>query len=133
MPKTKMIKTFEEACALQGYCTVEEIPFAEPKNGRQKAANAFAKLTVIAEALNESWVPDWDNWNESKYYPWFNMRSESAGGSGLGFSFHDIAYVYSGTCVGSRLVFKSRALAEYAGKQFTDIYRDLMVIEKEGN
>lgn len=121
------IKSFEEACAVLGLNPADEIPFAEPKNGNQKAVNAAAKLFILASALNGEWVADWDNWDQGKYYPWFDMRSTAAGGSGF-----SCFVCYSGrvfSIVGSRLVFKDRKTAEYAGKQFLDIYRDLMIIE----
>jgi hypothetical protein len=128
MKITEKVKSFEDACQLQGLDAAVEIPFAEPKNDRQKALNAFAKLAIITPALNEDWVPNWDNRNEYKYSPWFDMRSESAGGSGLGFSFCDFAFDLSHTYVGSRLVFKSRELARYAGTQFVQIYKDMMTL-----
>lgn len=129
---TDQIKSFEDACTALNLNSAEEIPFAQPKNRDQKAVNAAAKIFIIAKALNERWVPDWYNWDEYKYYPWFDMSPEkddeeetAVGGSG--FSFVDCD---SGdSSVGSRLVFKTRDLARYAGTQFLDIYRDLMIIE----
>lgn len=128
------IKTFDDACAALGLNPFEEIPFAEPKNDNQKAVNAAAKLFIIANALNGDWKPNWYNWDEYKYFPWFDLSPEKqdddegpAGGSG--FSYYGYFCVYSYSGVGSRLVFKTRDLAEYAGKQFLDIYRDLMIIE----
>lgn len=35
---------------------------------------------------------------------------------------------YSNTNYGSRLAFKTEELAEYAGKQFIEIYRDFMIV-----
>jgi len=48
----------------------------------------------------------------------------------LGFSSYDYFYDDTSSIVGARLVFKTRALAEFAGKTFTDVYRGFMVIEK---
>jgi hypothetical protein len=91
----------------------------------RESALAHHQMTIIARVLNEDWTPDWDNGNEYKYYPYFIW-----GGSGLGFSFHDHGYVLSSTLVGSRLVFKSRELARFAGTQFTEIYKEFMVIDQ---
>ncbi|MDV3666346.1 hypothetical protein CMU51_20050 [Elizabethkingia anophelis] len=79
---------------------------------------AYKQLKLIVSALNEGWVPDWDNSNQCKYYAWFRM-----GSSGSGFSFGGYGYDFSGSHVGSRLCFKNRDLAEYAGKQFLTIYQ----------
>lgn len=122
MSITKKIKSFEDACEQLGVNPEEVIAFKEPKFGFQKAANSAAKLTVIAEALNEGWVPDWDDHNQWKYYPWFRM-------AGSGFAFTDFVRACTYSDDGSRLVFKSAELAEYAGNQFSDIYHEFMVIE----
>ena len=85
---------------------------------------AHYKLCVIAEALNEGWKPDWSNWNQYKYYPWFEMGSPS----GVGFSYDGYGNWASLSIVGSRLCFKSRELATYAGKQFEELYKEYFVL-----
>ena len=122
----KQIKTFEEACkALKIEAVLPDVSMIPEKE--QKAIIAHYKLTVIARALNEGWFPDWDNDDEYKYYPWFNMDDS---GAPLGFSFNAYDYDYTGTSVGARLCYKSSELARYAGKTFEDLYREYMVIEK---
>lgn len=81
----------------------------------------YRLVKLIAKVLNEGWVPDWKDTNQYKYYPWFEVKS----GSGLAFS--DYVYWLTLTDVGSRLCFKSRELAEYAGKQFIDIYNKFLI------
>lgn len=76
---------------------------------------------LLAKSLNEGWTPDWDDSGEYKYYPWFKMGSS-------GFRFHDYDCWHSYSNVGSRLCFKSHDLAEYAGKQFTQLYKQFMII-----
>lgn len=80
-------------------------------------------VIVITKALNEGWVPNWSNSNEVKYAIWFEMRGSS------GFRFHDYDSWTSTSDVGSRLCFKSRELAEYAGKKFQDLYENFMTIK----
>jgi len=132
MSITTKIKSFEDACAALGLDPQQEIPYPQPASGRQRGINASAKLFIIAEALNEGWKPNWYNWDEYKYYPWFDLSTEKkrendgpAGGSG--FSFHGYVFVRSGSRVGSRLVFRTRELAEFAGKQFIDIYNTIQL------
>lgn len=121
------IKTFEDACAKLNILP-EEFKITYPDSLTHplgKALVAHAKLVIIAQALNDGWVPDWSN-GDWKYYPWFKFNDASAVG---GFSFigYDNAHSYSP--VGSRLCYKSREIAEYAGTQFLDLYRDYMVIQ----
>jgi hypothetical protein len=115
---TDRIKTIEDALSLKGI-TREDVV----SNNDTPDEAAYKLLKVVAEVLNEGWTPDWTNNDQYKYYPWFDMHS----GSGLSF------YVYDGrsssSCVGSRLFFKSRQLAEYAGKQFIDLYKDFFIIK----
>ena len=86
---------------------------------------AYVKLKLIVKALNEGWTPDWENGKWDKYFPWFTMGSPS----GVGFSCHGYDDWLSHSTVGSRLCFKSRELAEYAGKQFTEIYKDFFTLK----
>jgi len=83
---------------------------------------AHQKAVVLTKAFNEGWVPDWDNNNQVKYFPWFEMGGSS------GFRYDDCAYWRSLSRVGSRLCFKSGKLAEHAGKKFTTVYKQFMLI-----
>lgn len=121
------ITTFTEACKVLNLDPEKVLPdvsaFPPP---HQAALTAAGKLFIIAEALNEGWKPDWTN-DDYKYYPWFDLeKDEDNNPSGFRLDYVDCHYSLS--CVGSRLCFKSRELAEYAGTQFTDLYRDLMVL-----
>jgi hypothetical protein len=84
---------------------------------------AYGKLKLIAEALNEGWVPDWKDGNQKKFVPHFNTLSPS------GFAFFSTSYRYSYPSAGyaSRLCFKSDELAKYAGIQFLKLYKDFIL------
>ena len=87
---------------------------------------AYVKLKLIAKALNEGWTPDWSNGEWDKWYPWFKMDDSSSAGR---FSFDGAVDRYSYSVVGSRLCFKSKDLATYAGTQFLDIYKDFFTVK----
>ena len=116
----KDIKSFEDACQDQGVEPEEVIPFAVATTADQKSINAYAKLIVICRAINENKEPNWDDSNEYKYYPYFDMRS------GSGFSNARYDRWGASASVGSRLSFRTREKAEYAGTQFLDIYKEFM-------
>ena len=124
---TDKIKKWEDACEVLSIDPIKSLPYPTPADQDEIAVNAFFKLTKIREVLNEGWKPDWKDSSEWKYYPWMDLEDDN--GSGLGLSFGVYVYGISASTVGSRLVFKSRSIAEYAGKQFTDIYAELMVIK----
>lgn len=77
---------------------------------------------LLCKSLNEGWIPNWEDSSESKYYPWFKMGSS-------GFRFYGCVSWDAHSFVGSRLCFKSRKLAEYAGKQFEDVYKQFMITQ----
>ena len=114
---TDRVKSFEDACTVLGVRPVDVLNASDNTDDA-----AYKKLKVIAKALNEDWTPNWKDGDEYKYYPWFDLSS----GSGL--SFFTVVGRYTISTVGSRLCFKSRELAEYAGKQFIDIYTSFFII-----
>jgi hypothetical protein len=125
MSNFKKIKTFEDACKKLGLDPVKVIPdFSMYPEQDKKALIAHAKLVIIAKALNDGWKPDWENGNWDKFYPWFKMSSSS----GAGFAYGDCDGWGSDSSVGSRLCFVSSEVAEYAGKQFEELYKQYFVI-----
>lgn len=120
---TDRVKSFEDACQVLGISTnVPEVKGLPRKH--QKAIIANYKLIVIAEALNEGWKPNWQDSDEYKYYPWFDMSNPA----GVGFSLASYAASYTAACVGSRLCLKNRELAIYFGQTFTDLFNDSLLL-----
>lgn len=155
-PVTERIKTFDDACNELGadhpmvsvYDTL-----VTRANGEQSLAEwmgkdvvAFLKLRIITEALNEGWHPKFTE-DEYRYYPWFyiytkeeydNFSEEEKrrcvgrasfyadAGGGLVHSSAYYASSDSGAHGGVRLAFSNRDLAEYAGRQFIDIWADFV-------
>lgn len=120
---TDRVKSFEDACQVLGISTnVPEVKGLPRKH--QKAIIANYKLIVIAEALNEGWKPNWQDSDEYKYYPWFDMSNPA----GVGFSITYYAASYSAASVGSRLCLKNRELAIYFGQTFTDLFNDSLLL-----
>ena len=120
---TDRVKSFEDACQVLGISTnVPEVKGLPRKH--QKAIIANYKLIVIAEALNEGWKPNWQDSDEYKYYPWFDMSNPA----GVGCS--NTYNAASATCagVGSRLCLKNRELAIYFGQTFTDLFNDSLLL-----
>lgn len=111
---TDRVKSYGDACVALG------LPVYIFSNGESPDEVAYMKLKTIIKALNEGWVPDWENSQEYKYYPWWQIKG--------GFELYYVDYYYSTSFVSSRLCFKNRELAEYAAKQFKDLYKDYMLV-----
>ena len=91
-----------------------------------EALIALNKLFTLAEAWNkeDGFVPDFSDWEQDKFFPWFMYNKDAA------------VFVFAGTdCtpttafanLGSRLCFKSSARAAQFGKQFTDLYNKVFL------
>lgn len=147
-PITERVKTFEDACREIG---------VDPEEYEDKFANApadviaFLKLRVITAALNEGWEPQFTE-DEWRWYPWFTLwteeelseKSEEWKADRHLISTGDYSGDYAGfACArsinapsltsaifGSRLCFKSEALATYCGKQFISLWADFNLIKK---
>lgn len=126
----KHLETFEAACEVVGIDSknvpnVENLPI-----GHAKAIVSTYMLFVISQAAwkQKNEKIDCNNYDQRKYYPWFDLEKYS--GSASGFSYVDCSYAYSGSTVGTRLVFPDRETAEYVGKTHLHLYKDLMVIEE---
>ena len=155
-PVTERIKTFEDACNELGedhpMVSVYDA-LVTRANGEQSLAEwmgkdvvAFLKLRIITEALNEGWHPKFTE-DEYRYYPWFyiytkeeydnfseeekrrcvgraNNNANADGGLVYAGAGHASSYSYADH--GARLAFSNRDLAEYAGRQFIDIWADFV-------
>jgi len=147
------VKTFEDAVAILGdehplvaQFRVIESSFKEADNNLHLFA--YARLVIIAEALNEGWKPKFDG-DECRYYPYFYIytkkeyeeldedekkecrvvgRSDLSAGADGGVAYANAHYAssYSNANFGSRLAFKTRELAEYCGEQFIDIWEKFL-------
>ena len=91
-----------------------------------KALIALNELFTIAQAWNkeDGFVPDFSDWNQDKWFPWFEYDKDAAG-----FVFADTsnAPAYAYAYIGSRLCFKSSARAAQFGKQFIDLWNDVFL------
>lgn len=124
---TEKIKTFEDACeALKIKASVPEVAALPEKH--QKAIVALYKLVIITEALNEGWQPNWNDRNEIKWQPWFEIAASAEKPSGFGFSASAAVNWFAITFCGSRLCFKTQTLCKYAMKQFEQLFIDYYLI-----
>lgn len=127
MSTETLISSWEEAAAKKGVDPNVLPDVSMIPEHLRKFVVAVYKAAIITEVLNDGWEPNWEDDDEYKYYPWFDMDDASAPAR---FSYDDCGCDLTYTYLGSRLVFKTSQLAIYAGKTFIDNYRDMMVIEK---
>lgn len=87
---------------------------------------ALNKLFTIAQAWNkeDGFVPDFSDWNQDKWFPWFVYDKDAAG---FVYAHAYSTPTYADANVGSRLCFKSSARAAQFGKQFADLYNKVFL------
>lgn len=91
-----------------------------------KALISLNELFTIAEAWNkeDGFVPDYSNYNQDKWFPWFVYDKDAAGFvSANTYNTPSYAYAY----FGSRLCFKTANRANQFGKQFIDLWNDVLL------
>lgn len=120
---TERIKSYEDACEDLGLDPVEDLPFKNPKNNRQEAANAFHMLDVITESLMEGKKLDWEDGDQKKWYPVFNNYSS---GSGFRFLYSDYDWTLTAACGGARLCVDTQEKSNYLGTQFLAIWNKFL-------
>lgn len=156
LPTSERVKTYEDAVNELG----EDHPLVEAANSAAwrfpEAANkdliAYMKLRVVVAALNDGWEPQFVP-GEHRWYPWYELiskdeyeamsddekqerrcvgRSDSNADAYGGLVCSNAGNASSDSYAhgGSRLAFKSEALAEYAGKQFAELFADFCFIPK---
>lgn len=91
-----------------------------------KALAALNKLFTIAEVWNkeDGFVPDFSDWNQDKWFPWFKYDKDAAG---FVYAATDSTPSTASANIGSRLCFKTSERAEQFGKQFEDLYNDVFI------
>ena len=114
---------------------------------------AYLKLRIIIAALNEGWEPQFTK-GERHYYPFFYVLTkeeydklstevkprcvgrsgdDALADGGLVYASTNYGSASSSTGVGVRLAFKTRELAEYAAKQFLNIWVDFVYKIRDTN
>ena len=117
----KQIESFEESLQKTG------LPVVDYSNHPEKLREYFERqyqAVVVTEAINDGWVADYNDPTQKKWFPVFVADSSSPSG----FVFLCSGCTCSDASAGdaSRLCFKSKADADYAGKTFTEIYAGII-------
>lgn len=91
-----------------------------------KALIALNKLFTIAQAWNkeDGFVPDFSDWNQDKWFPWFKYYDDAAG---FVYAYTNHAPTNAAAYLGSRLCFKTSERAAQFGKQFVDLYNEVFL------
>ncbi len=112
---TDRVKTYEDALEVLGRNYFNKTNLYPREIARRK-------LEIIIEALNEGWKPDLSNHQEYKWYCYFKGST-----TGLGCSYSGFSPSTEDAGIGVRLCLKDKKLADYIGKQFRDLYEEMLL------
>lgn len=158
LPVTERIKTLDDAVselgednpAVKAYRSIKYGYAISETDPETADIMAYAALRVIVEALNEGWKPQFTK-GEWRWYAWYDLVSPeqiedmseeekcrvvgrannyALANGGLVYSYAYYVSTNSYAYSGSRLAFKNEELAEYAAKQFGEIFADFCFIPK---
>lgn len=123
--KTKLVESWEELCQKKGYNPETILPdVSNYPHEHQAAVIAFSKLILILEDIRKGHKFDYNNWEEWKYYPWWDLEMDA--NNPAGFRLPGVARDCTSSGVSSRLSLRSRAEVEHAAKHFESLYKDLI-------
>lgn len=148
------VKTFKDACNELGqdhpFVKLYNLYVVTVTKGAMRDTDKdvfiYLKLRIITAALNEGWEPQFAE-DEYRYHPWFKLfeqkeidkmsdddksrvvgrashNSNASGGLACANAYYPSSS--SDGYIGSRLAFRTRELAEYAGRQFIELYADFV-------
>ena len=91
-----------------------------------KAIIAFNRLCTIAQAWNKAdgFEPDFSNTSQYKYFPWFVYDD---GAAVFVCAYTNSASTHAPAYIGYRLCFKTRERAMQFGKQFIDLWNQVLL------
>jgi hypothetical protein len=130
----KEITTWESACKVHG---IDPTALPEvsklPAKFQQWLIDAY-KLGVITEAINTDengkiWIPDYNNDNQRKYFPWFEVEASKDKPSGFGFSITGCVDWSTNPGCGSRLCFDTREKVYHIQEHFEELFISFHLIK----
>ena len=94
-----------------------------------EALIALNELFTIAQAWNkeDGFVPDFSDWHQDKWVPWFKYDKDVAG---FVYASTNNSPTFAYAYIGSRICFKSSARAAQFGKQFTHLYNKVFLLNQ---
>ena len=125
------IKTMDDVFAATG-CNKEE--FEKKLADLPEDVQAFMLLRLIRKALNPTWIPNWADTDEYKYFPYFSIEIPAGVGSASYGSFLGVSCLYSNgvasssrASYGGALASENREIAIWFGEHFAEIWKGYLL------
>ena len=127
------IQTMDDVFAATG-CNKEE--FEKKLADLPEDVQAFMLLRLIRKALNPTWIPNWADTDEWKYFPYFSIEVPAGVGGAHHGSHLGVSCLYSDTVAsssaagfGGALASENREIAIWFGEHFAEIWRGYLLAD----
>jgi hypothetical protein len=114
------VKNFSDILKISGKTLKTLLPYQNPKNPTEIKTNAFIKIKLIEEVLNQGWIPNWENNYEYKYYPYFILKNKNWT--------PDSVYFFE-VCSGAVGFYQNKEISDFVGKTFLKEYIEFLTGE----
>lgn len=118
--------TYEVACAAKGITPLTLDQFSFLPENQQQAAFSQHRVETVCEYLKQGKEFDWNDTDQAKYYPLWDMETYGDGRENDGFVLSDVRYAYDYSDVSARLCSFSREDAEYLATEFREDYKNFI-------
>lgn len=127
----KLITTLEQAFAAQGI-DFNKMPDVSMLPDRlQDYITKNYQMVVAIEAINEGWIPDYNDRPQPKYELWVEViqkKDKEGNVTGSGLAYGGVGLWITRTDAGARLAFQSREKAQHFWKYFQPVMEDAFLI-----
>lgn len=106
--------TYSEVCKRLGEKELQLSDFGFTNNADTRKILSFVRIKQLERYFNQSWIPDWSNSSEDKYYLWYKVKNSSWVFGGV--NYHNYC---SGTAVG---FYKTEKIAKHIQTYFNSEY-----------
>ena len=121
------INSYEDACAILGRTplTLDQFSFL-PENQRQSTFSAH-KIETTIEALKQGREFDWNDYDQRKWFPVWDLEVYNDGRKNDGFVLSCVTCDYGCTSVSPRLCSLTREDAEHVATILFEDYKNLIL------
>lgn len=97
------------------YHNTSQEEFDKKYEGIPFHVKAYAKGSMLASFYNKGWIPNWEDFNERKYYAWFYMDK---------FRLNCLTYYCSRSSIPARLCYKNEKDLLEAIELYPEVFKE---------
>lgn len=120
------INSYEDACAIKGIQPLTIDAFNQLPENQQSAAFSRHRVETVIEILKQGREFDWNDYEQGKWFPYFDLETYNDGRENDGFVLDDVCHGYDLTFVGARLCSFSREDAKHVATIMLEDYKAFM-------